>query len=92
MELLDAVPEVKEKIETGKLNLTTASQVQTFVRKIQKQEKKVMSQAQKRDLIEQVSGKSKREVERIFVSIALELNLPKDSNFVYYLQLNCSKQ
>ena len=79
MLLLEALPEIKEQFESGKMSLTTAAQVQTFVRKVQKEEKRIFSPEQKRELVQQVSGKSKREVERLFATLSPNVALPKES-------------
>mgnify|MGYP001578917755 CR=1 FL=1 len=79
MQLLEALPEIKEQFESGKMSLTTAAQVQTFVRKVQKEEKRIFSPEQKRELVQQVSGKSKREVERLFATISPIVALPRES-------------
>ncbi len=79
MQLLEALPEIKEQFESGKMSLTTAAQVQTFVRKVQKEEKRIFSPEQKRELVQQVSGKSKREVERLFATLSPSVAVPKES-------------
>mgnify|MGYP001578595207 CR=1 FL=1 len=78
MELIEAVPEVEKQIQRGELSLTTASQVQVFIRKLERKEKKKLAPAAKQELIDEVAGKSKRQVEQIFASIAPEVQIPKE--------------
>jgi hypothetical protein len=69
--LMRAVPEVEAKIESGDLSMSTASQVQRFLR----QEKKVgkpVSEAETLNLIETCAEQSKREVEKTLFSRSSE--------------------
>jgi hypothetical protein len=59
MRLLKRIPEVKEKIADGKLTVATLAQVESYVRL----EKKSVEET--RELLVQMEGKSKREVERV---------------------------
>jgi 5-methylcytosine-specific restriction endonuclease McrA len=63
MRLLLDVPQVESKIEAGEICLTTASQVQNFL-KLEEKGQKAYSAEQKLELLETCSGKSTREVER----------------------------
>ncbi len=78
MELVEAMPEVEKQIQTGELSLTTASQVQVFIRKLERKEKKKLAPEIKQELIDEVAGKSKRQVEQVFASIAPELQVPQE--------------
>lgn len=73
MRLIQDLPEVEEKIESGKLSLTVASQVQHFIHK-----KAKVSIEEKRDLIQQLEGTSARVCEKKLIQIAPEIALPKE--------------
>jgi 5-methylcytosine-specific restriction endonuclease McrA len=64
--LIRAVPPVKEHLETGRLTLTSAAQIQRFVNAEQKAHPKgkSVSAEEKGKVIEACLGKSKREVEK----------------------------
>jgi hypothetical protein len=65
--LMRSHPGVEKKIESGELSMSTASQVQRFFR----QEKKVgnpVTEKAAHELIEELAGKSKREVEKKLLS------------------------
>ena len=64
--LMRAVPLVKEHLETGKLTLTSAAQIQRFVNAEQKVDPKgrAVSTEVKQKIIDACLGKSKREVEK----------------------------
>lgn len=64
--LIRAVPLVKEHLETGKLTLTTAAQIQRFVNAEQKVDPKgrTISAEEKLTVIDACLGKSKRDVEK----------------------------
>ena len=87
MELMEAVPEVEKQIQAGELSLTTASQVQVFIRKLERKEKKKLAPEAKLELIDEVAGKSKRQVEQVFASIAPELQVPKEREKVLTSEL-----
>ena len=63
LKLMQALPEIKTEIENKNLTLTTVAAVQRFVQKEQKE--RLVSVEEKKQLVAEVSGKSKREVERI---------------------------
>jgi len=64
--LMRAVPPVKEHLESGKLTLTSAAQIQRFVNAEQKvhPKGKDVSSEEKQKVVEACLGKSKREVEK----------------------------
>ncbi len=66
MRLLREMPELEEKIESGKLSLSAISQAQSFFR----QEKCVL--AEKKEILKCIEEKSAREVERELVSRSSE--------------------
>jgi hypothetical protein len=69
--LMRAVPEVESKIESGSLSMSTASQVQRFLRT----EKKVgnpVSDLATLEIIDSCAGHSKREVEKTLLGLSSE--------------------
>ena len=64
--LIRAVPPVKQHLETGKLTLTSAAQIQRFVHAEQKVDprRRAVSTEEKTKVVEACLGKSKREVEK----------------------------
>ena len=64
--LMRAIPSVKEHLETGKLTLTSAAQIQRFVNAEQKVNPKgrAVSAEVKHEVVEACLGKSKRQVEK----------------------------
>ena len=64
--LIRAVPPVKEHLETGKLTLTSAAQIQRFVNAEQKVHPRgqAVSSQEKEKVVDACLGKSKREVEK----------------------------
>ena len=69
--LMRAVPVVETKIESGELSLTTASQVQRFVRMENRSGKSVTS-SEIEEIVNTCSGQSKREVEKTLLSLAVD--------------------
>lgn len=65
MKLLKEVPEVKQKVLSGSVNLTHLAQVQKVATVERKQNNNVISKAQKIKLIEKVENKSTRQSETI---------------------------
>jgi hypothetical protein len=65
MRLLCDVPTAEAKIEDGSLSLSTAAALSQFFKVEKKEFKKSYSVGEKQTLIEQVSHKSKRDVEKI---------------------------
>lgn len=72
MRLIKDVPQVEEKLESGKLSLSVAAQIQGFIRKEE------IPQSDKLELIEQLEGTSSRECEKKLIAIAPETSLPKE--------------
>ncbi|MBO9668079.1 MAG: HNH endonuclease [Bdellovibrio sp.] len=77
MRLLKAVPEVEHKISSGEITLTTAAQVQSFIRTETKREGNVSLDC-KRDLVAAIQNKSTREVEKILIAQSSETALPTE--------------
>ncbi|WP_413293114.1 HNH endonuclease [Bdellovibrio sp. HCB185ZH] len=77
MRLVKSVPEVQHKISSGEITLTTAAQVQGFIRAETKREGNVSIEC-KRDLVAAVENKSTREVEKILISQSPHAALPSE--------------
>jgi hypothetical protein len=72
MKLVEEMPEVKESIQSGSMNLSTASQLQsTFEAKVKDQ--KPMSKSEKIELVSLVQNQSRREVERTLAKLCPEV-------------------
>jgi hypothetical protein len=74
MRLLKDIPEVEQKIINGAINLSTAAQVQTFL-KAEKKQNISYDKSKKLDLLSSVEFKSSRVVERQLASLNPELRL-----------------
>jgi len=70
MKVFKVLPEAKEKFSSGTVNLSTLSQLQTFINKEEKT--KDCSREMKLDLLEKIENKSQDECEREFVKISPE--------------------
>ncbi len=81
MRLLAEIPEIEEKIEQGSLTLTNLSMAQSLFRQ-EKRAETPLAKEDKIDLLAQLENKSKREAERIVVSVSSGQALPrKDVTF-----------
>ena len=79
MRLLKRAPEAAHLMSTQKLSLSTAAKVQHFVRAVEKTERRKVDVKETQTLLAQVSGKSRREVEKLFVTLAPPLaHVPKE--------------
>ena len=79
MRLLKRAPEVALLMTEQKLSLSTAAKVQHFVRAVEKSERRKIDANETQILLAQVSGKSRRDVEKLFVALAPNLaHLPKE--------------
>ncbi len=82
MRLIKEVPEVKKKIETGKISLSVASQMQSYFRqeveKRQVENIPPMTQEEKLVLLGKLEGTSARECERKLAEISPKLCQPKE--------------
>lgn len=82
MRLIKEIPQVEEKIESGKLSLSVAAQVQGFIwREDQKREEadaEPISKSEKLELIEQMEGVSSRECEEKLIAISPEAKVPQE--------------
>lgn len=71
MRLLESVPDVAEKIEEGSINLSTASQIQNFI-KSEKKNGGNVSYKQRVDMLNAIENKSAREVEQHLIALKPE--------------------
>ncbi len=71
MRLAVELPEIKESLENGSLNLSVIGSFQKFVRH-EKQRKKSYSTREKKELLKQVETKSRLEAEKILAKISPE--------------------
>ncbi len=78
MRLIKEIPEIKDKIQSGSLSLMTISLAQSFLRKEEKENKKIYTKTEKKNLISSLEKKSKREVEKALVEISPVAIFPKE--------------
>lgn len=82
MRLIKDIPEVEVKIESGKMSLTVAAQVQSFIRRENQKRKEdkvqILEKSEKLDLIKRLEGTSTRDCERKLIEMAPETALPKE--------------
>ncbi|WP_157684706.1 HNH endonuclease [Bdellovibrio bacteriovorus] len=71
MRLIESVPDVAEKIEEGSINLSTASQVQNFIKSERKNGGSV-SYKQRVEMINAIENKSARDVEKHLINLKPE--------------------
>ncbi len=64
MKLLQEMPEIEEIILDGKLNFSTITQIQTFVRKENKIAEEPITRDEKKEILNTMEGKSRRQVDR----------------------------
>jgi hypothetical protein len=72
MHLLNDVPEAKELLIKGKLSMTTASQVQRFIRNEKRFGSAPLTEAEKRNVVKMCAGLSKREVQKTLFKLQSE--------------------
>jgi hypothetical protein len=75
--LLRELPQVEPAIQSGELNLSTASQIQTFLKTEKTKRKKSYSPEEKSQLVEALKNKSTREVEKELLKISPE-SIPQE--------------
>jgi len=82
MRLVRDLPEVEEKLSSGKLSLSVASQLQSFLRREDKKRKETNSEkltkTKKLELVSQLEGTSSRRCEQTLAKISPETALPRD--------------
>lgn len=77
MRLMKAVPELEQKISTGTITLTTAAQMQTFL-KFEKKQNVAFTVDQTKSLVESLENKSSREVEKQLLSLRPADQIPSE--------------
>jgi hypothetical protein len=77
MRVAREVPQIKEAIESGSLNLVTVTQAQTFFNHEKKYSFKNYSKAEKIIVLQSLENKSKREAEKILVQRSPTLSKPE---------------
>lgn len=77
--LLKAVPEIKEKLSSGEVNLTTLAQAQGAFRREEMRSGLRMTVEKKCEIVKQIEGKSAQETERVLVSFFPEENAARES-------------
>ncbi len=70
MKLLNELPEVEEKINSGAISLTHIGLAQSFFRQEEKFTDKELTTDQKNEVFEMIAGKSVRDAERITLALA----------------------
>ncbi len=78
MRLIKVLPEVKEKLEGGALSLTVVAQAQSFFVQEKKQSERVYSAQEKREVLELLEGKSKKETEKELIKLSPHAARPKE--------------
>src|SRR5438046_3123707 len=70
MRLLKEIPEIEQKINNGSLSLTHLGMAQSLFRKEEKNESKIYSKQEKLEFLEKLQNTSKREAEKITLSLS----------------------
>ena len=73
MRVMRDIPEVKEKIQTGELSLSTVTQASTFIRQSEKQSQEKFTIEEKRDVLKAIEGQSIQKTEKILLSLNPDL-------------------
>ena len=74
--LLKDTPEIVEKVETGELNLSNLSQAQSFFRQEEKRTGAKVDAAAKREVFQQMEGKTQEQAKRILFETFPEASPP----------------
>lgn len=77
MRITKELPQVKQSIQNGALNLVTVTQAQTFFRQENKYQSKVYSPTEKLLVLQSLENKSKRQAEKILLEKSPELPKPE---------------
>ena len=78
VKLLKELPETAQAIEDGKLNLSNVSAVQSFLNREAKENGKTYTSEEKRDLLQSVENKSRRECDKLLATISPQSALPPE--------------
>ena len=79
MRLLKDLPEIEPALKTGELSLSNASALQHFLKGEQKNRGKTYSQFAKKELVAKVTGKSRRDCDRLLAELAPETPRPEQA-------------
>lgn len=71
------LPQVKESIQNGTLNVSTVTQAQTFFRQEKKYRAKNYTRSEKLMVLQELQNKSKRDVEKILIAKSPDLPKPE---------------
>jgi 5-methylcytosine-specific restriction endonuclease McrA len=74
MKLLVEVPEIEPALKRGEVNLSTLSTIQGFIQR----KSKPVSKLEKKELVFALQGKSRRECEKVLVSLDPSAALPRE--------------
>ena len=84
MRLINDLPGVEKKIESGEISLSVASQVQSHIQRENKKRREEksfkLSQTEKLDLVKQLEGTSARKCEAKLAEISPETGLPREKS------------
>jgi 5-methylcytosine-specific restriction endonuclease McrA len=78
MRLLVDVPEIEPALQNGQVNLSTLSTIQTFIQKKSQRNGESVSRSEKKELVMELQGKSRRECEKFLVGLDPVAALPKE--------------
>jgi hypothetical protein len=78
MKILKDVPQTAQAIEDGKLNLSNVSAVQSFLNREAKDNGKIYTFDEKRDLLQSIENKSRRECDQLLATISPASVLPQE--------------
>jgi hypothetical protein len=79
MKLIKSLPEAKKSLALGFVNLSTLSQLQTFIKKDENLKGTKLNYEEKLSLLKAIENKSQKECEREFVKLQPELIKTKES-------------
>ncbi len=77
MRLLKDLPEIEPALKTGELSLSNASALQHFLKGEEKDRGKTYSHTAKKELVAKVTGKSRRDCDRLLAELAPEAPRPE---------------
>lgn len=78
MRLLKEVPEIKESVEKGALNLSTLSTVQTFLKREERERGREYRPEEKLELISRMENSSQRQCEKMLMAFSPESARPRE--------------
>ena len=79
MRLLKELPEIEPALKTGELSLSNASALQHFFKGEKKDRGKTYSHTAKKELVAKVTGKSRRDCDRLLAELAPETPRPEQA-------------